>query len=60
MTTEKQKYAVRFCEEVLYNVSFKGGINNFSEVSSFLSEYLEEAKNFNEDILINWNDEVGF
>ena len=43
MTTNKQNAAVHFCEQVL-DVTFNGDINNFKQVSSFLSEYLEEAK----------------
>lgn len=43
MTTGKQKVAVHFCEQWL-NVTFNGDINNFQQVSNFLSEYLEEAK----------------
>lgn len=49
MTTERQKKAVRFCEQWLH-VEFKGDINDFHEVSSFLSEYLDEAKNLAEDV----------
>lgn len=43
MTTPRQKAAVHFCEQWL-KVTFEGDINNFNEVSNFLSEYLEEAK----------------
>ena len=43
MTTGKQKAAVRFCEQWL-NVTFNGDINNFNQVNTFLSNYLEEAK----------------
>ncbi len=43
MTTKKQKSAVRFCEKWL-NITFKGNINNYSEVSFFLEKYLEKAK----------------
>ena len=43
MTTEKQKAAVRFCEQWL-DVAFNGDINDFNQVSIFLSNYLEEAK----------------
>ena len=43
MTTNKQKAAVHFCEQWL-NVTFSDDINNFQQVSNFLSEYLEEAK----------------
>lgn len=43
MTTNKQKEAVRFCERWV-DTEFKGDINNYNEVSSFLSEHLERAK----------------
>ena len=43
MTTDRQKRAVYFCEQWL-NVTFNGDINNFQQVSNFLSEYLKEAK----------------
>lgn len=38
-----------FCEKWL-NVTFNGDINNFQQVSNFLSEYLEEAKLTYEEI----------
>ena len=43
MTTNKQKAAVHYCEQWL-NITFDGDINNYQEVSEFLSEYLAEAK----------------
>lgn len=49
MTTSRQKAAVHFCEQWLY-VTFEGNINNYHEVSNFLSEYLDEAKNLFEEI----------
>lgn len=42
-STDRQKAAVRFCEQWLY-CKFEGNINDFYEVSDFLSEYLEIAK----------------
>lgn len=50
MTTKRQKAAVNFCEQVL-DISFKGDIDNFNEVSEFLSEYLEQAKIIAEDAI---------
>jgi len=44
MTTERQKKAVNFCEEVL-GIDFNGNINNYTDVGQFLKEYLQEAKN---------------
>lgn len=49
MTTKRQKDAVHFCEEWL-KVPFEGDINNFNQVSDYLSEYLEEAKQFATEI----------
>lgn len=43
MTTNKQKAAVHFCEQWL-NVTFEGNIENKYQVSIFLGEYLQEAK----------------
>ena len=42
-STARQKSAVKFVEEWL-NITFTGNINDFYEVSDFLSEYLDEAK----------------
>lgn len=49
MTTNKQKAAVHFCEEWL-NVTFEGDIENRYQVSIFLGEYLQEAKNLYDEI----------
>lgn len=49
MTTSRQQAAVHFCEEWL-QVSFEGNINNKQEVSSFLGEYLQEAKMLYEEV----------
>ena len=43
MTTDRQKAAVHFCEQWLH-ITFKGNINDFQQVSHFLSIYLDEAK----------------
>lgn len=48
-TTERQKSAVHFCEEWLH-ISFEGDINDRTQVSDFLAEYLDEAKNLCEEI----------
>ncbi len=53
MTTERQKDAVAFCEEWL-NVEFKGDINNFNEVSSFLSLHLDVAKAVYDDAVMSY------
>lgn len=49
MTTNKQKAAVHFCEQWL-NVTFEGDINNFKQVSYFLSIYLDDAKQLYDEI----------
>lgn len=49
MTTNKQKAAVHFCEQWL-NVTFKGNINDFQQVSYFLSIYLDEAKSLYDEV----------
>lgn len=41
--TAKQKAAVKLCEEWL-DVTFDGDIENFYQVSRFLSIYLDDAK----------------
>ena len=53
MTTNRQKAAVHFCEQQL-NINFNGDINNFKQVSAFLAEYLQEAKNLYEEILCEY------
>ena len=49
MTTDRQKAAIHFCEQWL-NITFDGNINNRFEVSIFLEEYLQEAKNLYDEI----------
>lgn len=49
MTTSKQKADVHFCEQWL-NITFEGNINNHTQVSLFLAEYLQEAKNLYDEI----------
>lgn len=49
MTTNKQKAAVHFCEQWL-NITFKGNINDFQQVSYFLSIYLDEAKSLYNEV----------
>lgn len=43
MTTKRQKAAVNFCELWL-QVKFKGDIDDFNQVSNFLSINLDSAK----------------
>lgn len=43
MTTDRQKRAVRFCEEIL-GVKYEGDIDDYTSVSDFLGFYLASAK----------------
>lgn len=47
--TNIQIAAVHFCEEWL-NISFKGDIEDRAQVSIFLKEYLDDAKNTYEEV----------
>ena len=49
MTTNKQKAAVHFCEQWL-DITFEGNIEDKYQVSMFLSEYLQEAKDLYNEI----------
>lgn len=49
MTTDRQKAAIHFCEQWL-NITFEGNINDRCQVSVFLEEYLQEAKNLYDEI----------
>ena len=51
MTTNRQKAAVRFCEQYL-DVTFKGDINDFHQISKFLSIYVNTAKRV---LILLWN-----
>ena len=59
MTTKRQRAAVKYCENML-DIKFNGDINNFNQVSSFLNQYLEEAKIREEDILQCYDDYFAF
>lgn len=48
-TTKRQKAAVEFCEMWL-QIEFDGDRNNFREVSNFLSQHLDTAKNIAREI----------
>lgn len=47
--TSRQIAAVHFCEQWLH-ISFKGDIEDRAQVSIFLKEYLDDAKNLYEEI----------
>lgn len=49
MTTNRQKAAVHFCEQWLH-ITFEDDIENRSQVSAFLSKYLQEAKNLYDEV----------
>lgn len=61
MTTEKQKKAVAFCESMCDEAKFEGDINDFDQVSSFLSEWLDHAKCVASEIeAVNWFEISGY
>lgn len=47
--TTRQIAAIHFCEQQL-NISFKGDIKDRQQVSIFLNEYLDDAKNLYSEI----------
>ena len=49
MIADKQKAAVHFCEQWL-NITFEGDIEDKNQVSEFLEEYLQEAKDLYNEI----------
>ena len=49
ITTNRQRAAVHFCEQWL-NITFEGNIEDKYQVSIFLSEYLQEAKDLYNEI----------
>ena len=49
MTTNKQRAAVHFCEQWL-NITFEGNIEDKYQVSIFLGEYLQDAKNLYNEV----------
>ena len=53
MTTQRQKKAIRFCE-VWLKVTFEGDLNNFNDVSNFLTIYLDSAKATAEDAISSY------
>ena len=49
MTTKRQRAAVHFCEQWL-NITFEGNIEDKYQVSIFLGEYLQDAKNLYNEV----------
>lgn len=58
MTTKRQKQAVLFIQEEL-EITFKGNINNFDEVSEFIGEYLDDAKSHYEEMEFLYREALG-
>lgn len=58
MTTERQKNAVWFCEQWL-DERFEGDIDDFNDVSEYLSRNLDAAKEISNEAFArknsNWN-----
>ena len=48
-TTKRQRAAVHFCEQWL-NITFEGNIEDKYQVSIFLGEYLQEAKDLYDEV----------
>ena len=48
-TTKRQRAAVHFCEQWL-NITFEGNIEDKYQVSIFLGEYLQDARNLYNEV----------
>ena len=53
MATPRQKAAIKFCEEWL-DIEFTGNIDDKFQVSEFLSEYLQEAKDLYNELVCEY------
>lgn len=53
MTTPRQKAAIKFCEKWL-DIEFTGNIDDKFQVSEFLSEYLQEAKDLYDELVCEY------
>ena len=49
MTTNRQKSAIHFCEQLLH-ISYVGDIEDKDSISQFLSIHLENAKDIYEEL----------
>ena len=49
ITTNRQRAAVHFCEQWL-NITFEGNIEDKYQVSAFLEEYLQDAKDLYDEL----------
>ena len=48
-STPKQKSAIEFCQDMNFP-EFTGNLDNFYDCSSYLSEYLEQAKSMYQEL----------
>lgn len=58
-STPKQKSAVSFCCNML-KIEFEGNINSFKQCSKFLSEYLEQAKQYYTELKCEFESDRGY
>ncbi len=58
-STSKQQSAVKFCENIL-NIEFTGNINSGKDCSDFLSEFLEQAKQFYSELKCEYETDKGY
>lgn len=58
-STEKQKQAIYFTEQIL-NIKFEGNINSKKECTKFLSQYLEQAKQFYIELKSEYESDRGY
>ena len=59
ISTDKQRNAIRFCECVL-GIKFTGIIESGKDCSEFLSQYLEQAKQFYSEIKCEYEADRGY
>ena len=58
-STDKQRNVIRFCEYIL-GIKFTGKINSGLSCSEFLSQYLEQAKQFYSEIKCKYETDRGY
>ncbi len=58
-TTDKQKNAVKFVKDIL-QIEFKGNIDDWRDVSPFLNDYLQQAKNFILELKCEYETDRGY
>lgn len=59
MVSNKQKHAVRFIVTTL-RIPFKGNVDDYNDVSNFLTEHFEDAKLLNKqlEMIDDWETDV--